>query len=338
MPAMARGCRARRTCLASAALGLTLGLTLNACAAGLPRRSVSGGAPPSVLNVAHRGASGRAPEHTIAAYDLALTSGADYIEQDLQLTKDGILVVLHDPTLDRTARGPAEHCTGLVIEKTLAQIRTCDVGGWFNSAQPQHARAEYEGLRIPTLDEVFARYGHRANYYIETKNPESSPGMEEKLIALLDAHDLRRAAVDRWAVLIQSFSTASLRKLHALDPALPLIQLYGAPTNTSAAVRAVLDSVSPFVVGIGPNAGAVDAALSGAARARCLEIHPYTVNETTDMQALISAGASGMFTNFPDRLRTLSHGGARDGAPAAGRRALDAHVQCRAERRARQAR
>ena len=85
-----------------------------------------------VLNIGHRGASGYAPEHTIPAYDLALKMGADYIEQDLQLTKDGVLVVLHDETLDRTARPTAESapgdCTGLVSEKTLAQIKTCDVG------------------------------------------------------------------------------------------------------------------------------------------------------------------------------------------------------------------
>ena len=88
---------------------------------------------PAVVNVGHRGASGYAPEHTIASYDLALTLGADYIEQDLQLTKDGVLVALHDPTLNRTARGLSENCAGLVIEKTLAQIKTCDVGTWFNT-------------------------------------------------------------------------------------------------------------------------------------------------------------------------------------------------------------
>src|SRR4029078_9787698 len=92
--------------------------------------------PQPVLNIGHRGASGYAPEHTIASYDLALALGADYIEQDLQLTKDGVLVVLHDPTLDRTARGEAANCTGLVIEKTLAQVKTCDVGSWFNDAFP----------------------------------------------------------------------------------------------------------------------------------------------------------------------------------------------------------
>ena len=124
------------------------------------------------LNIGHRGASGHAPEHTFPAYDLALADGADYIEQDLQLTKDGVLIVLHDATLDRTARGPQENCTGPVIGKTLAQIRTCDAGTWFNERFPDRARPEYAGLVIPTLDEVFTRYGNRVRYYIETKNPK----------------------------------------------------------------------------------------------------------------------------------------------------------------------
>jgi glycerophosphoryl diester phosphodiesterase len=266
------------------------------------------------LNVGHRGASGHAPEHTIASYDLALAMGADYIEQDLQLTKDGVLVALHDPTLDRTARGPAGNCTGLVIEKTLAQIRTCDVGAWFNAAFPQDARVEYVGLRIPTLDEVFQRYGHRANYYIETKNPEEAPGMEERLIALLDRYALRGSAARRDQVLIQSFSPASLRKLHALAPDLPLVQL--APDLGSAAIRAQLDTVAQYAVGIGPSKASVDRELVDAAHARCLDVHPYTINETAEMERYLALGVDGMFTNFPDRLEAVRRASRDDERPS----------------------
>lgn len=256
-----------------------------------------------VLAVGHRGASGYAPEHTIPSYDLALELGADYIEQDLQLTKDGVLVALHDATLDRTARGAAENCKGLVIEKTLAQIKTCDVGSWFNDAFPQYARAEYVGLRIPTLEEVFQRYQHRANYYIETKNPEDAPGMEEKLLALLGQYDLRGSAVRRNQVLIQSFSPASLQKIHGLDAELPLVLLFS--NVGSATIRGALDQVAQYAVGIGPSKGSVDAALVAAAHERCLDVHPYTVNESSEMSALVALGVDGMFTNFPDRLNTL---------------------------------
>ena len=288
------------------------------------QQSASGDA--TVLAIGHRGASGYAPEHTIASYDLALELGADYLEQDLQLTKDGVLVALHDPTLDRTARGPAENCRGLVIEKTLAQIKTCDVGSWFNAAFPQYARAEYVGLRIPTLKDIFQRYRHRTNYYIETKNPEDAPGMEEKLLQLLDQYQLRGNAVRRNQVLIQSFSDASLRKIHGLDPELPLIQLF---TNLgSANIRALLDQVKIYAVGIGPSKASVDAALVDAAHARCLDVHPYTVNETSEMAALIAIGVDGMFTNFLDRLNALLAGDQARGKQG-GKRAADGSAACR---------
>ncbi|HEY9227341.1 MAG TPA: glycerophosphodiester phosphodiesterase [Gemmatimonadaceae bacterium] len=277
------------------------------------------------LAIGHRGASGYAPEHTIASYDLALDLGADYIEQDLQLTKDGVLVAMHDPTLDRTARGDAANCKGLVIEKTLAQIKTCDVGIWFNQAFPDLARPEYVGQRIPTLQEVFERYQHGVNYYIETKNPEDAPGMEEKLLDLLDRYNLGRDAVRNYQVLIQSFSDASLKKIHGLDPELPLIQLYtGLP---SATIRGTLDQVKTYAVGIGPSKGSVDAALVEAAHARCLDVHPYTVNVATEMAALLALGVDGMFTNNLDRLNALLGKDEAHGKQGA-KRAADAHEDC----------
>jgi len=251
-----------------------------------------------VLNIGHRGASGEAPEHTLPSYDLAIRQGADYIEQDLQLTSDGVLVVLHDETLDRTARGPAANCTGRVDTKTLAQLKTCDVGSWFNAAFPERARPEYVGLRIPSLEEVFQRYGKRINYYIETKSPDTADRMEERLLALLDRYGLRKPAAVRRQVLIQSFSAASLQKIHALDPSLPLIQL-NSVTDTSERLRAQLDGVASYAVGVGPFLSNVDVALVTAAHDRCLEVHPYTVNDAASMTMLLALGVDGMFTNFP---------------------------------------
>jgi glycerophosphoryl diester phosphodiesterase len=282
-----------------------------------------------VLNIGHRGASGYAPEHTIPSYDLALKLGADYIEQDLQMTKDGVLVVMHDETLDRTARGPKNNCTGLVIEKTLAQIKTCDVGSWFNEAYPQYAKPEYVGLKIPTLEEIFQRYGTGVNYYIETKNPEAAPGMEEELLRLMDKYGLTQPAADHWQVLIQSFSSASLQKVHAINSSLPLIQLYDS-TETSASIGASLDATRTYAVGIGPSKTDVDASLVTVAHDRCLDIHPYTVNEKQEMRDLISLGVDGMFTNFPDRLDQVLGKNAASGTTGAGRVA-DAYAACRAQ-------
>jgi glycerophosphoryl diester phosphodiesterase len=287
-----------------------------------------------VLNIGHRGASGYAPEHTFAAYDLARKLGADYIEQDLQFTRDGVPVVLHDATLDRTARPTAESwpgdCTGPVIEKTLEQIKTCEVGSWFNEAYPQYARDEYVGLEIPTLEEVFRRYREGVNYYVETKNPEAAPGVEEELLRLMDEYGLTGPAAERRQVLIQSFSPASLQKIHALNPALPLIQLY-AGTETSESIQARLDLARRYAVGIGPSKDGVDGTLVEAAHVRCLAVHPYTVNEKPEMEALISTGVDGMFTNFPDRLDAVL-GKRAGGGKAAVKRAAEASESCRGGR------
>ncbi len=311
-----------------ALLGLLLTLAVPAGSASAKEK------PPEdarVLNVGHRGASGYAPEHTIPAYDLTLRLGADYIEQDLQLTKDGVLVGLHDETLDRTARPTAESapgdCTGLVREKTLAQIKTCDVGSWFNEAYPQYARPEYVGLRIPTLEEVFRRYRKRTNYYIETESPESAPGMEEELVRLMDEYRLTGPAAEKWQVLIQSFSPASLQKVHAIDPSLSLIQLFSG-SETSATIQAKLDATASYAVGIGPSKSDVDRPLVDAAHARCLDVHPYTVNETPEMKELVSIGVDGMFTNFPDRLEDVLGKEAANGKTGA-RLAADASESCR---------
>lgn len=255
----------------------------------------------AMIVIGHRGSSGYAPEHTFASWDLALTMGADYIEQDLQLTRDGVLVVMHDETLDRTASG----CTGRVIDHDWADIRDCDVGSWFNVVYPERARPEFVGQRIPTLDEVLGRYRDRASFYIETKNPEEAPGMEEALLELLGRHGLRDAAAGEWRVLIQSFSERSLRKLHRMDPSLPLIQLVHRRWQTPRTIEGWLSEIADYAVGIGPSHTDVDAQLVTAARALCLEIHPYTVNDTADMERMSELGVTGMFTDVPDRLLAL---------------------------------
>ena len=247
--------------------------------------------------IAHRGYSGLAPEHTMLAYDMAASAGADYIEQDLQMTSDGVLIALHDATLDRTARGPADLCTGPVIERTLEEVRQCDFGSWFNESRPALARPEFQGLPAPTLDEVFARFGTTQRYYIETKNPEEAPGMEEALIAVLDCHGLRGTAAqeadDR--VLVQSFSAESLRRMSSLAPDLNLVQLFG--RMPSDQIRASLAEVSSYARGIGPHFSSVDSALVADAHALGLVIHPYTVNDEAEMRRLLALGVDGFFTD-----------------------------------------
>jgi glycerophosphoryl diester phosphodiesterase len=284
-----------------------------------------GAAPPPVLNIGHRGASGYAPEHTLASYDLALELGADYIEQDLQLTSDGVLVCLHDETLDRTARGPAANCTGPVNTKTLAQVKSCDMGTWFNEARPDLARPDYVGLQIPTLEEVFQRYGKRVNYYIETKSPDSADHMEERLLAMMDKYKLRKPSAKSWQVLIQSFSAASLQKMHGLDPTLPLIQLLSF-FPSSPPLEETLDGMAAYAVGVGALPIAM-ATVVPLAHERCLDVHPWTVDVPAAMATLVGQGVDGMFTNVADKLDAVLGKRAGRGRQVA-RRAAALHRAC----------
>jgi glycerophosphoryl diester phosphodiesterase len=272
-------------------------LAAGACGSGTERPAL--GSPAQPILIAHRGASGLAPEHTLAAYERAIEIGANYLEHDLQRTRDGALVVLHDETLDRTARGPAENCTGPVRSKTLAQLETCDFGLWFAEGRPDAVDA-FAGERILTLDAVLKRFGRRAGTYIETKHPQHAPGLEEALLALLEAHDLLAPSVGAPSVVIQSFSAESLQKIHKLRPDLPLIQLLD-EGETAAPFDEMLAAVAEYAAGIGPYHPEVDAPLLAAARRHGLVVHAWTVNSEADLVRLLEAGVDGVFTDYPDR-------------------------------------
>ncbi len=255
--------------------------------------------PNNILNVAHRGASGHAPEHTLLAYELGQKMKGDYIEVDLQMTKDGELVALHDETLDRTTNG-----SGLVKDFTLQEIKQLDAGSWFNEKYPDAAKKEYEGLTVPTLEEVFEKFGKDARYYIETKSPEVYPGMEEKLLEVLEEYKLTGPNVPSSKVIVQSFSAESLKKLHELNPDIPLVQLLWYD-KAAEITDTELEDYKTYSIGLGMNFNRIDEAYVQKVRDHNLLIHPYTVNEKKDMHQLLEWGVTGMFTNFPDRLQEV---------------------------------
>ena len=255
----------------------------------------------SAIIIAHRGASALAPEHTIAAYDKAVELGADYLELDVQRSRDGVLVVIHDATLDRTARGPSSNCTGVVASKTLAQLESCDVGVWFALGDLFLPRGEFIGLRIPTLDELLARYRSTARFYIETKNPEMYPGIEADIVELLKKHGIVAGTAPMPGVFIESFSSKSLLAVRALDSTIPLVQLFD--DQMPASISGQLDQVRSYATAIGITRTDVTTALIDASHTRCLQVHPYVVEDSDEMLSLLAMGVDGIFTNRPDRLR-----------------------------------
>lgn len=248
--------------------------------------------PEEFMVIGHRGASGYAPEHTIEAYHQAKELGADYIELDLQLTKDGVLIAMHDDTLDRTTNG-----TGLVSDYTLEQLKELDAGAWFNQNNPKKAKENYAGLQIPTLEEIFQEFGNTVNYYIETKSPSENKGMEQELFSLLTKYDLLEDVAIQQQVIIQSFSEESLHLIYDLNKDIPLIQLYNFD-NSAVLSNDQLDAVSKYAVGIGVNYTSLTRNFGDQIRHTSLLLHPYTVNTAKEIASAIEMGATGVFTDY----------------------------------------
>jgi glycerophosphoryl diester phosphodiesterase len=286
----------RNVIMSAALMGIGSGVVGQAEAAEPINPSLN---PNKILNVAHRGASGHAPEHTLLTYELGQKMKGDYIEVDLQMTKDGELIAMHDETLDRTTNG-----TGLVKDYTLEEIKQLDAGSWFNEKYPELTKNEYVGLKVPTLEEVIQKLGKDARYYIETKSPEVYPGMEEKLLEILNKYKLIGSNVPSNKVIIQSFSPDSLKKVHELNPNIPLVQLLWYD-EAATVTNDELEEYKTYSIGLGMNFDRIDEGYVQKVRRHGLLIHPYTVNEKEDMSRLLDWGVTGMFTNFPDRLQEV---------------------------------
>ncbi|MBG9447634.1 glycerophosphodiester phosphodiesterase [Cytobacillus firmus] len=250
-----------------------------------------------IVNVSHRGASAYAPEHTIAAYDMGEKMHGDYIELDLQMTKDGHLIAMHDVTLDRTTDG-----TGSVKDYTLNEIKQLDAGSWFNEKYPYASKAEYEGLKVPTLEEVFKKFGKNNSYYIETKSPDVYPGMEKELLRLVEKYKINKDKL-----LVQSFSPQSLKVMNELDPAIKLVQLISYKANAEITDEEIME-IKQYAMGIGPNHTYLNEEYVQKVGNSGLELHPYTVNDKERMKQLINWGVTGMFTNHPDLLHDVKKG------------------------------
>ncbi|WP_440858360.1 glycerophosphodiester phosphodiesterase [Staphylococcus shinii] len=246
--------------------------------------------------IAHRGASGYAPEHTFYSYDKSHNAiGASYIEIDLQMTKDGHLVAMHDETVDRTTNG-----TGRVDQYTLEELKQLDAGSTFNEQNPQYANSNYEGAQIPTLDEILERYGTDANYYIETKSPDVYPGMEEKLLDTLNKHQLlNEQSLKKGHVMVQSFSQESLLKMKDLNSNVPLIRLLdkGELPNMT---QQDFNYIKQYAIGVGPEYTDLTKENVTNLKNTGFLVHPFTVNEVADMERLNEYGVDGLFTNYPD--------------------------------------
>ena len=306
-------------------LALALGLTLFACTATTPQPAAfatPSGEPP--LIIAHRGASGELPEHTLEAYQRAIEHGADFIEPDLVMTKDGVLIARHDRFLSTTtnvsdrpefaARKRIQETFGgsrddwWTEDFTLAEIKT------LKARQPYAGRSKAydDQFDIPTFDEVVAlAVDAEVGLYPETKAPSHHASidldMKAPLLAALDGVSV--------PVFIQSFEAGILRELDEMTE-LNLVQLIsGDPRAAIAGLEPPLEDVATYAEGVGPykillwDAPGVPSDFVEQAHELGLQVHPWTfrddrlpdafVSPEAEFEAYWALGVDGVFTDFP---------------------------------------
>lgn len=235
--------------------------------------------------IGHRGASGAAPENTLAAFRKAVELGAGFIETDLQLSRDARLVALHDDTLNRTTNG-----RGPVSAMTLEELRRLDAGGWFRASGAE-AAPSFAGERIPTVQEVLAfGHEHEIGLLLEVK-PTGPSGAEHAVVGALRAS----GEIPRSVVL--SFSRGVLRRIRSLDPLVMTGFLFDERLPSPVAMAVELGARQLL-----PRTDRVTRELVAEAHANDVKVVAWTANSPEEMQKLISAGVDGIITDYPDRL------------------------------------
>jgi len=244
------------------------------------------------LIIAHRGASNHAPENTISAFDRALEMGFHHVELDAQLSSDGVAVVFHDGTLERTTDG-----SGPLAGCTLAQLKGLDAGSWFDQA--------FGGERIPTLGELLLRYRGRAYLHLELKSEEERlPGIVAELLVKAGwptEEKVEPASGQSWptfGVAISSFHKAQLDRMRPLLPQMPLAWL------VQELSFGVLDeSESSGFQAVCPRAQMVTEGAVADAKRRGLRVRAWGLRSSEELGRLVDCGVEGTTCDWPDEAR-----------------------------------
>ncbi|HEX2980113.1 MAG TPA: glycerophosphodiester phosphodiesterase family protein [Anaerolineaceae bacterium] len=235
---------------------------------------------PYPLVFAHRGASAHAPENTLSAFKLALAQGAPAMELDAKVTKDGQVIVMHDPSVDRTTNGH-----GLVKDLTLAELRELDAGSSFSPA--------YRGECVPTLEEVFAELGKKFFINVELTNYTTpNDGLVGKVVELVRRMDLAGY------VMFSSFNPTNLARARQLLPGVPLGYLT-LDKQAGSLLTSVLRLFTPHEA-LHPNLNDVNPQRVEKVHRSGRKMFVYTVNAPEDMRRILRDGVDGFFTDDPE--------------------------------------
>lgn len=245
--------------------------------------------------IAHRGSSGVAPENTVAAVRAAVRQRSDLIENDIQRTRDGVLVVVHDTTLARTTNVEEvfpDRTPWNVGDFTLREIKRLDAGSWFDPG--------YTGERIPTLTEWGNAVGRRSGMLLEVKSPALYPGIDADLDKELRNVRVFRTALKQGRIVVQSFDHEWLRSYQQRAPEVPVGLLFG-----SAPTPAQIADAAGWAEQVNPALGAIGEQDVAAIHDAGLEAHVWTVNDGQGMRRAIGWGVDGIITNYPQVLTDI---------------------------------
>ncbi len=236
----------------------------------------------SWIRIAHRGASGIAPENTLAAFKKALEIGVDAVELDLHGTADGEIVVIHDSTLDRTTD---RH--GHINETTLETIQSADAGGWFD--------AEFAGEPVPTLTEALACIGKGTIAVLEIKDPL----IAEAVVAKIHETDTLELTV------VISFHTGVLQTIRALEPRIATGWLIGGGNKhlSPIALCQQLGELGSSLLNV--NHLLITAEFAYEIRRRGIALWCWTVDDIARMREMQTFGVQGITSNYPERFATV---------------------------------
>ncbi|MED4123789.1 glycerophosphodiester phosphodiesterase [Halalkalibacterium halodurans] len=238
-----------------------------------------------MINIAHRGASGHAPENTMAAFQKGFDMKADYIEFDVHMTKDGELVLMHDLTVDRTTNGH-----GYVSDLTLDEINQLDAGSWFHE--------DFAGEKVPTFEETLDAFRGKVGLLIELKSTERYLGMEEKVAEALKERKMDRNSNHK--VIIQSFNHESMKKSKELLPHIPHGVLAG--PSWANVTDEQLEEFSIYADYFNPNMTIVTPDLVNRVHAVGMKIFPYTSRTQEQANRLFELKVDGIITDFPEHV------------------------------------
>ncbi|MDW0117843.1 glycerophosphodiester phosphodiesterase family protein [Sporosarcina thermotolerans] len=233
---------------------------------------------PNMMSIAHRGASGFAPENTRSAFLKSVELQADYLECDVHLSKDGELIIMHDERIDRTTNG-----SGFISDYTLAELREFDAGITFSE--------EFKGESIMTLNELLDEFFDQIGLLIELKNPEKNPGIEESVVSLLSKYD------DLSSIIVQSFDIESMRKMQSLLPELNVAVLVRPAESFLSDSK--LDDLTSFASFVNFNVSFVNKSMVNKVQQRGSKVLVWSKSDKKLVSKAHKYGVDGIISDYP---------------------------------------